>query len=364
MRSMLRVGAIALLSIATAACAAGGTPKPNSGATASAKWPTTTAAIAAYQGADRQQMLEAGARKEGTVSWYTSLAGDVLDAMSKGFEQKYPYLKVEPYRPAGSRALVTKISEEVQAKKYNADVVNSGLADLLPLRDDVKAFIPYYTPASKNYPAETKDTAQGGLDYWVPVASDYIVFAYNTNLLPPSAVPKTYQDLLSPALKGKMALGAASGPYWLGDILTNEGQPFAEQLAKQDLQVQQISAKALLDLIVSGEVAASPTIYKDHVLQAQEKGAPVKWVALQPVTDNAGSMAVVANAPHPHAALLFADFVVGPEGQQILQKLHYESEAEDPGFKRWIPGHGMTTADFEQKFNAWQDFQNKQFVGR
>src|SRR5207245_1519890 len=111
---------------------------------------------------------------------------------------------------------------------------------------------------------------------------------------------KTYKDLLNPALKGKMALSAFSGIGWLGNLISNQGEPFAQQFAKQDVRVQEITAKAVADLVVSGEIAASPTIYEDHAKQAMEKGAPIKWVPLEPVTDNVGALAIIGNAPHPH----------------------------------------------------------------
>src|SRR5437764_6016956 len=64
------------------------TPNPNPGAKTSGA-PSTLAELAAYQGPDRQQMLEAGAKKEGALTWYTSLAGDVIDGLTNGFKQKY-----------------------------------------------------------------------------------------------------------------------------------------------------------------------------------------------------------------------------------------------------------------------------------
>jgi iron(III) transport system substrate-binding protein len=68
-----------------------------------------------------------------------------------------------------------------------------------------------------------------------------------------------------------------------------------------------MSAQALSDLIISGEVEASPTIFRNHVLVAMEKKAPVSWIPMEVVPASAGSTALSAHAPHPHAAVLFVN---------------------------------------------------------
>jgi ABC-type glycerol-3-phosphate transport system substrate-binding protein len=52
--------------------------------------PATLAEIATYNGPDREQLLYAGAKVEGKIVWYTSLAGDSYKAIARGFEAKYP----------------------------------------------------------------------------------------------------------------------------------------------------------------------------------------------------------------------------------------------------------------------------------
>ena len=55
--------------------------------------PMTVTEIATYNGADREQLLYAGAKTEGKVVWYTSLAGDSYKGMVKAFETKYSGVK-------------------------------------------------------------------------------------------------------------------------------------------------------------------------------------------------------------------------------------------------------------------------------
>jgi len=307
-------------------------------------------------------MLETGAREEGTLTWYTVLAGVIVDALAKGFQQKYPYVKVDANRPSGQRAILTKVTQETQAKRFTVDVVQSGLTDLLPIRDDLKGLTPYYSPEAKGRPAQAVVAASGGLAWWINDSDSYIGFAYNTKAIPDSIAPKTTKDLLNPALRGKMAVVSTSGVTWVGDLLAHEGDSFVQQLGGQGVAVHEISAKALSDLVISGEVASSPTIYSSHASQAIQRGAPIKWVPLEPVLDGAYSTAIALHAPHPHAAMLFADFVLGADGQKILESYLYGNPAKDPGFKKWIAGEGETASQYEKDYNHWQDVFTKTFT--
>ena len=58
--------------------------------------------------------------------------------------------------------------------------------------------------------------------------------------------------------------------------------------------------------------------------------------------------------PHPHAALLLADYLLGPEGQALLGKYHYGSATKELGFKRWRPDHGISTDKYEKDLERWE----------
>jgi len=333
---------------------------PPSGSTAGK--PTTFAEIAAYSGSDRQQMLEDGAKAEANVSWYTTIAGDVLDAQIKAFNQKYPYVKVDLFR-ADTNPLQTRLQQEAQAKKYVCDVTETGDAQALVLRDELKVLLPFFTPLTKGRPPASVNQASGNLNWWLLDSESYVGFAYNTTQIPDSAVPKTWQDIVNPALKGKMGIsGTSTGATWAGNLIEHQGEAFLAQVAKQDIRVQQISAKALLDLVASGEVAASPAIYRDHAEQASEKGAPVKWIPLEPVTTGPYAVSVINNLPHPHAGMLLADHLISEDGAKVMETFHYGSSGNDAGFQRWYQSQGMTAAQYDAKFTHWQDLFTKEFI--
>jgi ABC-type glycerol-3-phosphate transport system substrate-binding protein len=82
---------------------------------------TSITELATYTGADREQLLYAGAKSEGTVTLSTSLAGDFYKAIARAFEAKYPGVRVESYRAGGSE-LVVRMAEEAKGHRptFNA----------------------------------------------------------------------------------------------------------------------------------------------------------------------------------------------------------------------------------------------------
>ena len=81
---------------------------------------------------------------------------------------------------------------------------------------------------------------------------------------------------------------------------------------------------------------------------------------MEVVAVNAGSAAVLANAPNPHAALLFIDFLISPDGQKMYsEQLFYGSAAKASGFERWYPEKGLTTEEYEKRAEGWLKLLNE-----
>jgi iron(III) transport system substrate-binding protein len=315
--------------------------------------PVTIAELVTYSAADREQVLYNGAKSEGKVTWYTSLAGDSYKGMVKAFETKYPGVKVEAYRVSGSDMTV-RMMEEAKAKRYIADTVETTEGNLMFMRD---AFLlrPYHSPYFASYPEEAKEKGERGLFFWAIARESYIGFAYNKKLLSKNAIPKNYEGLLHPELKGRMGMSVSDPSYKVvGAIIRTRGVELVKKLKAQEIALHTIIPPALLDLIASGEVLASPAIFRNHTLTAIAKGAPVEWVPMDIVPTNVGGAAISVQPPHPHAALLLADYLLGPEGQAVLEKFEYGSAAKNLGFKRWRPDHGIATDKYEKELERWE----------
>ena len=314
--------------------------------------PASLQELAAYSGADREQILAAGAKAEGKVTWYTSLAGGSYKELAAAFEKKYPGVKVEAYR-GSSQDLMARIMAEAQARRYLVDSVESTLPLLKAMRDG-KLITPFYSPHLAKYPAEAKERADKGLFLWASARESYIGVAYNKKSIAANDVPKSFEDLLRPALKDKLAFATSdTGSRMIAAMLQFKGEEFVKKMKQQNVRLYAVSGRALLDLVISGEVGVSPTIFRNHALVSIAKQAPVEWVAMEVVPTNAGAAAVPAGAPHPHAGVLFTDFILGPEGQKILEKFEYGSASKDYGFRRWYPEQGLSTDQYEKANDRW-----------
>lgn len=320
---------------------------------AQGKKPLSPAELAAYNGPDREQRLVEGAKAEGKVVWYTSLAGSSYKDIAKGFETKYPGIKVETYRGT-STDIMTRISAEAQAKQTLADVLETTMPPLTYLREN-KLLAAYNSSHLGKYPASTKEDAGRGLVYWVVDRETYSGVGYNTTLIPAAAVPKNYDGLLRPELKGKIGfVSNETGVRAIGGILKVKGEAFIKKLRSQEVVLQSVSGRAMADLVVSGEVPLSPTIFRDHANELKAKGAPIEWIPMDVTPTNTGGVAVMARAPRLHAALLMADFLLSPEGAKILSDLEYGSPLKPTSYKLWYPEAGMSMAQYDRAMEQWE----------
>ena len=321
------------------------------------KDPTSLAELAAYVGPDREQLLFAGAKTEGKVVWYTSLAGGSYKALVEAFEAKYPGVKVEVYRAPGSE-LTVRMTEEAKARRAIADALETTTDTLTSLRE-AKLLAPFNSPYLRNYPQAAREKANGGLVFWTFARESYLGFSYNKNKIPPASVPKGFDGFANPELKGRLAVGTGgTAPEIVGAMLKVKGEAFVKKLKAQEIRLFALGSPAIRDQIATGEIEASPVIFQTHALEAMEKGAAVDWVPMELVPVHAGGAVLAAKPPHPHAALLMVDFLLGPDGQKVLEKYKYGSATKDYGFKRWYPQEGFTSAQYEREFTKWEKLVN------
>jgi iron(III) transport system substrate-binding protein len=219
---------------------------------------------------------------------------------------------------------------------------------------DNKLLLSYRSPHLRGFSSDAQEKASNGRVSWTVVRESFVGFAYNTNLLAAAEVPKDFDGLLKPELRDRMAMpGDETGARTIGAMIKIKGDGFVRKLKQQNIRLHMIAGSALTQLLATGEVPASPTQFFSATNVAIKAGAPLAWVAPEIVVSSAAGAAIYANAQHPHAAALFIDFLLSPEGQKLYEDLYFGSPRKDYGFKRWYPERGFTVAQYEQASEQW-----------
>ncbi len=317
-------------------------------------------------GSGRTGALVAGAKKEGRLTWYTSLAGPVVSALANAFGKQYPFINVSVFR-AAENVLSTKATQEARAGQYSWDVMEAPGGNVL-LLEQQGFLIAYVSPSVAALPSEFKWKANDDQVWAAADRVSYIGYGYNTTLISPSAVPKTLEDLLNPALKGKVGIvTTTTGIRWIGAVLRGlgdaKGAEFLAKVAQQGWKVQAISGAAEMGLVAGGQEASSVTIFNDHEAQEEAKGAPVRWVPIPLVVANVGAAVANKHAPDPAAAMLFIDFLLGQDGQAVLKEYKYATPATRVPFSYWVPEVELTATQYQAAYDRWKALF-KQTFGR
>jgi iron(III) transport system substrate-binding protein len=269
-----------------------------------------------YQGADRDQRLVARARQEGVITLYTSLAPSESMPLTQAFEKKFG-IKVELWRSNSERVTQRTIAE-ARGKRFNVDAVETIGTDLEKLTRE-KIFLEFYSP----HLVDLNPAAFPGHRQWVPDRLSYLGVAYNTNLVRREDLPRTYEGFLDPKWRGRVGM-ESSDVVWLAGIVKfwgqDRGMKFFSRLSemKPDMRT---GHTLLTKLVAAGEVQVGLTTYSSNAESNKRTGAPIDWVPIEPVIGQPLGIGLAKNAPHPHAALLFADFVLSPEGQELFNSL-------------------------------------------
>ena len=276
-------------------------------------------ALATYEGPDRLTRIAAAAKKEGTLTLYTTIAEKDLPTLIKPFEAKYG-ITVKVWR-AGTDKILQRTLAESAAKRHEVDVVHFGSPEMEALARE-KVLQPVLTPAYKDLlPGSVPAHHQ-----WAATLLSVWVQAYNTNVVKKADLPKTYADLLNPKWKGKLGL-EAKNQDWFQSIVEvmgggDKGLKFFSDLMAVNGLSPRTGHTLLTNLVVSGEVPLALSVYNYMPEQAKKKGAPIEWFALEPAIARSNAVGVALKAPHPAAALLFHEFML-TDAQQLMTAIDY-----------------------------------------
>ena len=268
----------------------------------------------------RKQRLIEGAKREGTLTFYTSIPEKDMAVLAADFEKRYG-VKVNIWR-ASTVKIVQRLLSEAQAKRWDFDAVDISSPEMEVLYNE-KLLQEVDSDLHRDLLPETLMSHRG----WAPQFLSVFVQAYNTGLVKKQDLPTKYEELLHPRWKGMLGVEANDHEWYCG-LLKHMGREkgarlFAELVEKNGWSVRN-GHTLLNNMVTSGEVPLGLTVYSYMVDQARTKGAPVDWFAIEPLIGRSNGIGVSRRPPHPHAALLFYEYMIG-DAQLLMQPMNYLS---------------------------------------
>jgi iron(III) transport system substrate-binding protein len=274
----------------------------------------TTAETGRFAGPDRAERLIAGANKEGALTLYSSAQVAVMTEIGKAFEAKYR-VKVNLWR-GSSEQVFQRVQAEARAGRLAADVMETA-GPTMEAGNRAGWLQNIVTPVTSELMPEAHVAGRP----WIASRLSVFTIAYNTRLVRKTDMPSSYEGLLDPKWKGKLSIEADDN-NWLMTAAGALGEERGLKLLRDIVAKNGISVRKghslMANLVVSGEVPVALTAYVDEVDTLKKAGAPIDYAFAAPTVAMPTGVGVFRRAPHPHAAVLFADFLLSEEGQRIL----------------------------------------------
>jgi iron(III) transport system substrate-binding protein len=305
----------------------------------------------------------AKAEQEGEVVYYGHDGEAGIAALLDAFKKDFPKIKTS-YVRAQTGALYAKITAERSAGRFAVDVLQ--LSDISPAVDFQKkgGWESYDSPSYAGYKPEYQSNPRGQYG-WAGVT--FAGIAYNKSKVKAAEAPKTWKDILSPALKdgisAKLATSGMQHAQWY-TLRKLYGDGFWQEFARQRPKGFDSRAQLFDRLAKGDDKACALAEYAGYTL-FREKGADIDFVAPAdglPATPI--FIGVVNKAPHPEAAKLFVDWALSNRGQNVYQTqpllLYGSLRTDAPPM-----GTGKRLSDFKLLFPTdWTDYQQShaQFV--
>ncbi len=260
-----------------------------------------------------------GAAQE-TFVWYTGLATEASDAVTKQFTEKTG-IPAEYFR-AGSNNLVQKFDQERQADQVRCSALLLTIPVLVAQWAKEDVLTSYDSPEFAHYPDEFVIPGYGA-----PVAGETMAMAYNAEMVSAEEAPQTWEDLLDPKWKGKLALtdaaSASSALHWFAAVQSVYGKEFMEKLSQQDVLVRTGGAD-VANTLVSGERPVAAAITQSHASRAIGKGGALRIVVPEagaPIITNV--ICIPAQGPDQETGKQFVDFILSEDVQVMLQNEYF-----------------------------------------
>ena len=177
------------------------------------------AETAGYQGADRQQRLAEGAKREKELTLYSSIPPADIAALVAAFDKKYA-IKVKVWR-SDSEGFLQRVLSEARARRFDVDIVAGASSALEPLyRENLLQEV------KSPYLADVVPEAIPAHRQWVAMYFTLFVQAYNTDIVRKDSLPNSSTGSCSRSGGGSSAsrLTISIGlPKWSRILANNAG---------------------------------------------------------------------------------------------------------------------------------------------
>ena len=254
--------------------------------------------------------------QEKTVVLYTSLAPTESGPLGQAFEKKSG-IKVEIWR-ALSEKVVQRALTEARAKRNVVDVIETNGPEMEMLTREG-----LFADLKSPHLADIPPAAIPKHRQWIPDRLNFFVVGYNTTKVRREELPKDYRGFLEPKWKGRLGLEATDSE-WMATLVKRwgeaEGLAYFRKLAEMRPDVRK-GHVLLAELIAAGEIPVGLTVYNSNAESFKRRGAPIDWVPVEPVVARPQGIGIARAAPHREAAQAFVDFVLSPEGQELLSAM-------------------------------------------
>jgi len=312
--------------------------------------------------------LYEAAKREGKVVMYADNSVELTQRWAEAFKRRYPGIEFDFFR-GDSTQVIQRLESEAAAGRHTADVFTSTLrwtANLI-----AKGLLAeYQSVAAQSYPAGLQPTHRMFYNY----AINPITIAFNSKLVRAEDVPKSFADLLDPKWKGKIGAqdpksGGGGMHTWIMTYHLVHGEaPWHDYMEKLGKQIGRYGAYfPVQEALASGEVALQIAAYSDFIEPLKLKGAPVEWIVPDYVILLGFTVQVSKHAPRPNAAKLMLEFILSPEGQDILAsdgKIPIDP-ARRPGAYGRLNNAKLVEANYaaiyEKRPKTWFDEQIKKY---
>jgi iron(III) transport system substrate-binding protein len=259
--------------------------------------------------------LVKAAQAEGEMMFYGAIEEGQIKLLASAFEKKYG-IKSSHLRLVSGQ-LVQRFVTENDGNGNQADV----FLDSSPVafRMHSNLFMPITAEKAPNvgtWPAKWRIGDRG-----ITIQTSPMVVQYNTDLVKPNDVPKTWKQLADPKWKGKVLLtdSRTSETYlgWLNAMEKNLGPDYVKQIAALNFTLTPSGASGA-QMVAAGAQALNFPAYASFSIALKEKKAPIEsQIVGEPQVVSQSSVGVAAKARHPNAAWLFLNFLLSEEGIKL-----------------------------------------------